>query len=231
MESPTSNIVQVRPAGMSPELCTVSFDDRIALSQTFAQARLTFAVKTGRSSSGRLEACDPSAHSDCWTYRQRCTRDDVNVDDINYGHFHLNFERPVCLAWTDDGTPIPPDPGDGYGSGFGRIREGRCDAIDWTSEPRVFASMAMDHWVKISVGNAVTRTPTYFDMESIWVLPNKPIQLWFRKRDRSWWFWAELSAGTIWNISEWVRDVSEVRIRGTESGSGPYTIGAFGIRD
>ena len=135
------------------------------------------------------------------------------------------------MAWTDDGMPIPPDPGDGYGSGLGRIREDLCEAIDWTSEPRVLDSMAMNHWVKIWVGNAVTRTPTYFDMESIWVLPDEPIQLWFRKRDRSWWFWAELNAGTIWNISEWVRDVSEVRIRGIESGSGPYTIGAFGIRD
>ena len=154
----------------------------------------------------------------------------MNADDINYGHFQLSFERPVCMAWTDDGMPIPPDPGDGYGSGFGRIREDLCEAIDWTSEPRVLDSMAMNHWVKIWIGNAVTRTPPYFDMESIWVLPDEPIQLWFRKRDRSWWFWAELNAGTIWNISEWVRDVAEVRIRGIESGSGPYTIGAFGIR-
>ena len=52
MESPTSNIVQVPQGGMNPELCTVAFDDRPPLSQTFAQARLTLAVKTGRSSLG-----------------------------------------------------------------------------------------------------------------------------------------------------------------------------------
>ena len=52
MESPTSNIVQVPQGGMSPDLCTVSFDDRPPLSQTFAQVRLTLAVKTGRSSLG-----------------------------------------------------------------------------------------------------------------------------------------------------------------------------------
>ncbi len=94
-----------------------------------------------------------------------------------------------------------------------------------------YAPTSQAHWIKIWVGNAVTRTPTYFDMDSIWVLPDKPIQLWFRNRDGSWWFWPELRAGNIWNVSEWVRNVSEVRIRGAESGPGPYTIGAVGIRD
>ncbi|NGZ08912.1 MAG: hypothetical protein CV088_05925 [Nitrospira sp. LK70] len=40
------------------------------------------------------------------------------------------------------------------------------------------------------------RAPTYFDMESISVLPDTSIQLWFRKRDGTWWFWPEMKAGT-----------------------------------
>lgn len=229
MESPPSSTIQARPDGDSPNTCLVSFDDRNALRQTFAQARTTFAVKTGRSPSGRLERCDTSNHSDCWTYRQRCTRNDVNIDSINYGHFHLSFERPVCLG-SDGSFFDPPDPGDGFGWGFGRIREGVCEIIDWSSERRTLDSHDENHWIKIWVGNARTQTPTYFDVDSIWVLPGKPIQLWFRTRDGTWWFWPEIPPAGIWNVSEWVRDVSEIRIRGAES-FGNYRIGAFEIRD
>jgi hypothetical protein len=72
----------------------------------------------------------------------------------------------------------------------------------------------------------------YFDMESISVLQDTSIQLWFRKRDGTWWFWPELNAGHTWKISEWVRDVSEIRIRGAKSGrASSYIIGALVIRD
>lgn len=229
MESPPSSTIQARPDGGSPDPCTVSFDDRNALSQTFAQSRTTFTIKTGQSPSGRLEQCDERIHSDCWFYRQRCTRNNVNIDPINYGHFHLSFERPVCLG--SDGHFDPPDPGDGFGWGFGREREGVCDIIDWTIEPRVLDSHLENHWIKIWVGNARTQTPTYFDIDSIWVLPDKPIQVWFRTRGGIWWFWPEIRPSGIWNVSEWVRDVSEVRIRGAESSFGSYRIGAFVIRD
>jgi hypothetical protein len=87
-ESSTPNIVQVR-TGSSPEQCTVTFDDPAALGQILNFARDSFAWRTGRSASGQLEHCDSSNHSDCWTYRQRCTTHDVNVDPVVWGHFHL----------------------------------------------------------------------------------------------------------------------------------------------
>jgi hypothetical protein len=225
-ESATPNIIQVRTES-SPEQCTVSFDDPAALGQILAFARLTFAVKTGRSSSGMLEECSPASHSDCWTYRQRCTRHDVNVDSVTYSHFHLHMERGMeCY---DFGDPSPLDPRDGFGAGFGRLVEGRCTPVNWIFTRRALYSHDRQHWIKIWVGNATSHTPTYFDMESVWVLPDQPIQLWFRKRDGTWLFWPELTAGNIWNLREWVRDVSEVRIRG--AGTNKYGIGAFGIRD
>lgn len=72
--------------------------------------------------------------------------------------------------------------------------------------------------------------PTYFDMESVWVLPGKPIQLWFRKRDGTRWFWPELRTGTIWNTRDWIRDVSEVRINSAVPlGDDINVIGGFGL--
>jgi hypothetical protein len=223
-ESPPSNPIRVRSTGSSTEPCTVNFDDPAALSRISGQARLTFAAPTGRSPSGDLELCDTRVHSDCWTWRERCTRDDVNVEPINYPHIHLPMERGVdCYGL--------PDPGDGDGPGFGRIEDGTCVPVDWADTPRILASHDQIRWTRIWVGNAASQTPTYFDMESIWVLPDKAVQLWFRKRDGTWWFWPELEAGGIWDIGDWVRDVAEVRIRGAESGLGPYIIGAFVIRD
>lgn len=221
-ESATPNIIQAR-TGSSPEQCTVTFDDPSALAQIRLFARDSFAWTTGRSSSGELEFCDPSRHSDCWTYRQRCTTHDVNVDPIIWGHFHLSFETGgICLIF---------DPGDALGPAFGRRIDGRCTSIPWVFEQRVLHSHLSDHWIKIWVGNAASHTPRYFDMESVWVLPDQSIQLWFRKHDGTWWFWPELGAGTIWNTRDWIRDVSEVRISGARSGAAPYGIGAFGIRD
>lgn len=223
-ESPTRETV-VRSAGSSSEACTVDFDDRSALSQIFDQARYTFASPTGRSPSGELESCNPRVHTDCWTWRQRCTRADVNVESIDYSHFHLLVEgRTDCYEGL-------PDPDDGHGAGFGILVLGTCRPADWTRIPRIMAPHDQSRWVKIWVGNAETQRPTYFDMESIWVLPNNPIELWFRKRDGTWWFWPALEAGGVWNIGDWARDVSEVRIRGAESARSAYRIGAFAIQD
>lgn len=210
--------------GSASEACTVNFDDRAALSQVFAQARGTFASETARSPAGALVLCDPRMHSDCWTWRQHCARNDVNVENIDYSHFHLMMERgTACFGL--------PDPGDGYGPGFGRMVDGTCVAVDWADTERILASHARDHWIRIWVGDAGTQAPAYFDMESVWVLPGQAVQLWFRKRDGTWWFWPELPAAGVWSIGDWVRDVSEVRVTGAGSGRAAYSIGAFVIRD
>jgi hypothetical protein len=169
--------------------------------------------------------CDPSKHGDCWTYRQRCSRSDVNLDTIGQTHFHLSMETGIeCYTL--------PDPGDGLGRGFGKLVDFKCTDIDWTKTPRVLSSHDQNQWVKIWVSHTETRAPMYFDMESISVLPDASIQLWFRKRDGTWWFWPELKAGNTWNLREHVRDVSEVRIRGAKSGrASSYVIGSVVLRD
>ncbi|MDR4462779.1 MAG: hypothetical protein MRJ66_00805 [Nitrospira sp.] len=224
-ESPTPKVVQARPEGTNQQQCMVDFDDEGALSHILAQARSTIAHKTGRAPSGQLQMCDPAKHSDCWTYRQHCSRHDVNLDSMGLAHFHLSMETGIeCYTL--------PDPGDGLGRGFGRLVEWKCTNVDWARTPRVLSSHDLNQWIKVWVSDAENHAPTYFDMESIRILPDTSIQLWFRKRDGTWWYWQELNAGTTWNIREWVRDVSEVRLRGTRAGrASSYVIGSLVIRD
>lgn len=224
-ENQPPKVVQVRPNASNQQQCLVNFDDEGALAQIYAQARSTLAYKTGRAPSGQLQMCDPSKHGDCWTYRQRCSRSDVNLDTIGQTHFHLSMETGIeCYTL--------PDPGDGLGRGFGKLVDFKCTDVDWAKTPRVLSSHDQNQWIKVWVSSAENRAPTYFDMESIRVLPDTSIQLWFRKRDGTWWFWPELNPGHNWNIRQWVRDVSEVRIRGSKSGrASSYVIGSMVIRD
>ncbi|MDF0673031.1 MAG: hypothetical protein P0120_01635 [Nitrospira sp.] len=224
-ENQPSKVVQVRPNVPTPHQCLVNFDDEGALGQIYARARSTLAFKTGRSPSGQLQLCDPSKNGDCWTYRQRCARSDINVDTIGHTHFHLNLERGIeCYTLRD--------PGDGLGRGFGKLVNFKCTEVDWAKTPRVLSSHDQNQWIKVWVSHTENRAPTYFDMESIQVLPDTSIQLWFRKRDGTWWFWPELKADSTWNIRAHVRDVSEVRIRGATSGrASSYVIGSLVVRD
>ena len=224
-ESPAAKVVQARPDGGTPQQCLIDFDNEGALNRILGQARSTIAHKTGRTPSGQLQLCDPSKHSDCWTYRQRCSKHDVNVDSLGHMHFHLSMETGIeCYTL--------PDPGDGFGRGFGKLTEWKCTNVDWARTPRVLSSHDLNQWIKVWVSDAENHAPVYFDMESIRVLPDTSIQLWFRKRDGTWWFWQELKAGSTWNVREHVRDVSEVRLRGTRAGrASSYVIGSFVVRD
>lgn len=225
-ESSPPKVLQARPDGGNPKhQCLVNFDDEAALSQIMGQARSTVAHKTGRASSGQLQMCDPSKHNDCWTYRQRCSRHDVNLDSIGQAHFHLSMETGIeCYTL--------PDPGDGLGRGFGKLVEWKCMNVDWAKTPRILASHDLNQWIRIRISDGENHAPTYFDMESIRLLPDTPIQLWFRKRDGTWWFWEELKTGRTWNLGEWVRDVSEVRVRGARAGrASSYIIDSFVVRD
>ncbi|MBX3325192.1 MAG: hypothetical protein KF682_04775 [Nitrospira sp.] len=224
-ESQLPKAVQARSAESSHQSCRVTFDDEAALGQIYGQARSTLALKTSRGSNGQLQICHSTKHTNCWTYRQHCSRSDINLDTIGSAHYHLSMETGIeCYTL--------PDPGDGLGRGFGRLVEWKCTDVDWVRTPRVLTSHDQSQWVKIWLSTTDTRAPMYFDLESIQVLPDTSIQLWFRKRDGTWWFWPELQANTTWTLHDHVRDVSEVRIRGAKAGrTSSYVIGSVTVRD
>lgn len=208
--------------------CNVYFDNTFALEHVAAQARTTFAFSTGLSGSGDPEPCDTSIHQACWTYRHRCFSNYVNVEDMNYGHFHLSFEDPTL---SDPATLCFADPGDGGGAGYGRKSGTNCIPANWGEEPRILQSHVQDHWIKIWMEDRVTHQPRVFDLSRISVGGDKPIRLWFKRTDGSWWCWNQLDPRTRWNLKQWAHDLVEVRIRGTNSGLGAYTIRGFTMQD
>ncbi len=191
--------------------CNIGFDNEFALTWNYAQARGTFAQHTGLSPAGEPEVCDPTHHAACWTYRERCgSRGYVNVQEApigRYNHFHLMFEDPTLTCFAD--------PGDGYGSGFGRGTFAKCTAADWKREPRFAAGHTPDHFMRVWVEDRVTHAPRIFDVASIHIRGPADGQVWFRKSDGSWWYWPRLGPGR-WNLSAWTWEITDLYIRAAE---------------
>lgn len=209
------------PAGISAHSwvaeCNIDFDDSFALSNLLDQARNTFAVRTGRSPSGDLESCDARIHRSCWIYRQRCGSPGyVKVDENQYGHFHLSFEDKWVGRCIADG-------------GFGRRIGDRCEAANWVNEPRILNTHTRDHWINVWLADRVSGEPRVFDVVTIKIKGAAPVQFWFKKRDGRWWYWPRLGPGW-WNLSSYVFDVVEVKIRGADGGLGTIGIDDLVIR-
>jgi hypothetical protein len=196
--------------------CTIAFDNEFALTWVYANARGNFAAYTGLSDTGEPEYCDPDEHLACWTYRERCgSRGYVNVDEAptgRYGHFHLSFEDPV---FNDPDTLCFVDPGDGFGSGYGRKSGGTCVAADWKNEPRFVSGHEPSHFIRLWVEDRVTHDPRSFDIASIRIRGPADGQVWFRKTDGSWWYWPRLAPGR-WNLSAWTWDITDLYLRAAD---------------
>jgi hypothetical protein len=160
---------------------------------------------------------DQASYGFAPNYRMQCSPHFLNVDDLTVGHFHLSFEDPAisCLAE----------------GGLGKLSGSECVAVDWDHEPRYLQSHWQDQWIKIWMEDASNHQPRAFDLNRIRVGAGHPIQLWYRTQDGSWWFWNELDGAETWKVEQWSKDVMEVRIRGTNSGLGPYTIRNAYVRD
>jgi hypothetical protein len=99
-----------------------------------------------------------------------------------------------------------------------------CVAVNWEHEPRFLQSHLQEQWIKIWMEDGSSHQPRAFDLRRIHVGAGPPIQLWFRAQNGDWWFWNQLNGGKNWKIEQWSKNVTEVRIRGTNAGPGPYTI-------
>jgi hypothetical protein len=196
------------------EECDINFDNNFALSNVYDQARTTFAVPTSLSATGQLEVCQPG--KTCWTYRQRCgVPGYVNVEPLNYPHFHLSFEDPLLTCFAN--------------GGFGRMVNGMCQAADWAHEPRVVNPHDQTQWIKVWLGDRVSGQPRVFDVSAFRVTSTQPVQFWFQKTDGSWWFWGNLGPGN-WNLSNYAVDVMQVLIRGSDAATSTPTIANIVIR-
>jgi hypothetical protein len=155
-------------------------------------------------------------------YRMQCSPHFLNVESVTFQHFHLGFEDPAIGDCFAEAEGI---------YGMGKLNGGQCVAADWDHEPRYLLSHMQEHWIKIWMEDASSHQPRAFDLRRIHVGAGHPIQLWYRTQDGSWWFWNELEGSETWKVEKWSKDVMEVRIRGTNSGLGSYTIRNAYVRD
>jgi hypothetical protein len=216
--------------------CTVDFDNLFALTHTYQNARNTFASSTGLAPDGTLQVCAPENIA-CWTYRHRCGSNYINIDDDSgYGHYHLSFSHPGF-----DGSCGFSDPGDGGGAGmmkkvtFGALPPwfpgiSICVVPTWKTEPRVLNTHDSAQWISIFVESSATHLPKVFDLTTISIGGSIPIQFWFHTTSGQWWYWSSLNPGNR-DLSAWVHDVDEVRIRAANGQVGPVTINQFHILD
>ena len=69
-----------------------------------------------------------------------------------------------------------------------------------------------------------------FDLKTIHVGGNTPIQLWFRKTDGSVWGFHSLAAGVNWNISDSASDIVAAWISGANGSRENFVLDNFSIR-
>lgn len=216
--APSSGLAQVGQ-------CLVNFDNLFALTNTYAQARSTFAVPTAAGPEGGLRQCADNDVA-CWIFRHRCVRNYVELEDAsNYNHFHLSFTDPGF-----SGTCGFEDPRDGFGAGMKKRVGEACVTPDWAREPRMVNTHDNAHWLRFWMSDPETRAPAVFGMQTIRIGDWAPVELWFHNTDDEWWYWDEL-APNWWDVSRWMQNVDEVRFRAADGSLMPVAIEDFQIID
>jgi len=211
--------------------CTVNFSNSAALGFVLGQARSTFASITGVNAAGKLVPCAQAtgnqAAGTCWTYRQTCVSRLGYVDDVTgIGHFHLGFTapgfEPICNFF---------DPGDGYGSGYGKKVGSSCVQPNWAAEPRVFGSHVPNQWIQIQMRQPGSLNNIIFDLKRIRVGNGAKIQFWFLSAaTNSWFAWDHLTANTNWTLAA-SHDVKQVQISGETGASTSFQLIDFDLTE
>lgn len=184
--------------------CTVDFNDSVALSQTMAN--LWF----DRIYVPWIQECQGAGYTD--------------IRALVHSHFHVGFE--------DSDVEPCPNNDQAYPS---RIQnDGSCEFVDITSEPRTHLSTHTgSEWLHIRVYRDSEYIP--FDLNRIRVVGQAPIRFCYKPEQESnsgwfvsnnggdsspgtWLCWSELSTG-LWDLSDWVRNVTDVKITGATAAS------------
>ncbi len=192
-----SNLVAERTPVRSTYDCTVDFNDEDAINLFVDKAASTF------------------AYFPFWN--QVCNVDvSVNVRPYYIDHFHLSYEKDVCI-----------DTGSGE---FGEMQEdASCMGFaDPAKEARRLSSMLPRDVLELTAYNNYYDTRIDFDLKRIRVVGNRPVRVCYKPAEQNdgdwvttavdqasntgiWLCWNNLSTG-YWDLSAWAGDVSTVRI-------------------
>jgi hypothetical protein len=165
------------------------------------------------------KAADTFAYAPFWN--QVCNVDvSVNLRPYYINHFHLTYEKDVCL--------------DTSSTTFGEMQEdGTCLAFaDPAKEARRLSSMLSSDVLELTAYNNYYDTRINFDLKRIRVVGNRPVRVCYKPAQQNdgdwittevdsasnpglWYCWNNLSTG-YWDLSSWAGDVSAVRLIAAE---------------
>ena len=146
----------------------------------------------------------------------------VDIRPMVMEHFHLGFADADVMPCYTDAQAYPS-----------RIAEnGFCNKVDIPSEPRTHVTTHTGAEImRITAEQADYTTRAAFDLNRIRIPGTEPVRLCYKKRAEAspgswisngndgsspgaWLCWNQLGPGT-WDLSDWVRDVMEVKVTGT----------------
>jgi hypothetical protein len=190
--------------------CVVDFNDEDAL--RFSEASLWF----DRIYVPWFQPCDGVGY--------------VDMRPLVNGHFHVGFEDPDVVLCPSNPQAYPS-----------RLdADDSCNFVDIPTEPRTYLTTHTQSeyiWIRFSGINSKWWN---FALNQISVLGNRSVRVCYRKDqevDLSWltsgiqsgtvpgvWLcWSSLSPGN-WDLSNWVWDVTDVKITGAAAGTGPFSL-------
>jgi hypothetical protein len=133
---------------------------------------------------------------------QSCGQGEVRVEPTVYSHYHVVYEDHTIDCIDQNGD-------------FGRGDPGDCDALDDPAdEPRYLGSHVGDESIRIRYFSGGSSQP--FTMHSFVNLGSTSVRFRYRKNG-VWYEWASLAGGWVWDVSDWVVGVTEVRITNTHA--------------
>lgn len=132
-------------------------------------------------------------------YAQPCgDGDEVRVEPMQYGHFHLSYEDLTIDCVDEDGM-------------FGHGAPGSCTPLaDPSAEPRRVQSHDPTQVIKV-YRKALLGAARTFSMVSFVNYGGEPVKFRYRK-GATWYEWGNLAGNTTWDVAAWVVDVDEVQI-------------------
>lgn len=132
----------------------------------------------------------------------------VQVEWTWYGHYHLSMEDP-CIACMEGGEWFCPGPG-----------AEEC-AVELASKPRYLSTHGGDEVIRIWVKSVLGQPMPFGVLQFTNLGPE--VKFMYQKSTGEWFVWNSLAGATIWDVSEFVTDVLEVRITGA-GGSGTVSV-------
>jgi hypothetical protein len=227
-----------------PQQCTVNWSDPRALSWFYDQAAGGLGYPTTLNGRNELIPWDTNSeptptsaqtNTNRWQYRQNCGQGRISVWDQSLEHLHLGFKDPALNYPLSCFTSKVI-----YGQNItvtGRKIADKCvPSDDYSLEPRIASSHGSlfgddDWWEILLLDRNTPGKLRTFDLNTISVGGDTPIQMWFRKVDGSVSGFNILRAGVNWDVSGsasgivavWIGNVTGIQRRG------PWTINDFSI--